>query len=214
MFYPIKSYKPNMISFGQLLMKDLGIDDHEKLIGSSKWRRPEVECAVLHTMVFEPGMLAPLVKCGIPITVFKDRDRSESGPLVEEDNASNMNLVHQNKWGQNFFGVFHSKLMLLEFDDRLRVVVSSSNLYRHDWELMSQVIWFQDFYPKAKGDKSKSEFESYLIAFTKDLLPKNYKRDVFRREINISRYDFAGAAVKLIGSVNGRFTGTELFKYG
>lgn len=40
------------------------------------------------------------------------------------------------------YGVFHSKLMLLEFDDRLRVVISSSNLYEHDWHSMSQVIWF------------------------------------------------------------------------
>jgi hypothetical protein len=94
-------------------MKDLGIDDHDKLSNATKWRRPEVECAVLHTMVFEPGLLAPLIKCGIPITVFKDRHKDEPGPLVEQENQHNMNLVHQNKWGSNFFGIFHSKLMLL-----------------------------------------------------------------------------------------------------
>ena len=58
-----------------------------------------------------------------------------------------------------FFGIFHSKLMLLEFDDRLRVVVTSANLYKMDWEQISNVTWFQDFYPKAKIkiDLSKKE---------------------------------------------------------
>ena len=123
-------------------MKDLGINDQFILENSTAWKKPEVLCAILHTMVFEESMIEPLLKCKIPITVFKDRDRSEKGPLVESHPSHNLNLVHQNKWGQNFFGCFHSKLILYEFDDRLRVVVSSSNLYHHDWEYMSQVIWF------------------------------------------------------------------------
>jgi len=48
-----------------------------------------------------------------------------------------MNLVYQQKWGSNFYGVFHSKIMLLEFDDRLRVVIPSANLYELDWEMLS-----------------------------------------------------------------------------
>ena len=47
-------------------------------------------------------------------------------------------------------GLYHVKMMLLEFDDRLRVVVSSSNIFRKDWEELSQVIWFQDFFKKTK----------------------------------------------------------------
>ena len=62
--------------------------------------------------------------------------------------------------------------MLYEFDDRLRVVVSSANLYIHDWEMMSQVIWFQDFYPKKEAGSS-SEFGDYLGAFLRAINPKN-----------------------------------------
>jgi len=141
-FYPAEAYNKTMISLGQLFFKDIGIDDHAILSKATKWRKPEIKVAIFHTMVYEEALIAPLIACKIPITVFKDRDRNEKGPLVESNNASNINYVHQNKWGNNFFGVFHSKLMLLEFDDRLRVVISSSNLYRFDWELMSQVIWF------------------------------------------------------------------------
>lgn len=136
-FYPYKEYKPNMISLNQLFLKDLGINDAEKFENSRVWRKPEIKNAVFHTMVYEESLIIPLMKCGIPITVFKEREKGADGPLVEEIPSKNTNYVHQNKWGKNFFGVFHSKLILFEFDDRLRVVISSSNLYRVDWELMS-----------------------------------------------------------------------------
>lgn len=50
--------------------------------------------------------------------------------------------------------------MMLEFDDRLRIVISSSNLYEHDWHQMSQVIWFQDFFKKSvlSNDAAETEF--------------------------------------------------------
>lgn len=57
--------------------------------------------------------------------------------------------------------------MLLEFDDRLRVVIGSPNIYRHDWEVMSQCIWFQDFFEKVKGKKRPTEFERYLKEFVR-----------------------------------------------
>ncbi len=63
----------------------------------------------------------------------------------------NMNMVFQQKWGALSYGIFHSKLILYEFDDRLRVIIPSANLYEHDWEQLSQVIWFQDFFKIEKG---------------------------------------------------------------
>ena len=77
------------------------------------------------------------------------------------------------------------------------------------------MIWFQDFFPKTsrKGQQA-SEFETYLSNYVAALCPKNYKKDVFRRSIEIARYDFAPAAVKLIGSINGRYSGSDLHKYG
>lgn len=96
-------------------------------------------------MVFEAEVLDPLITARVPITVFLDRDKDARGPLLSEIPQLNMSLIFPSKFGALNYGVFHPKLMLLEFDDRLRVVVSSSNLYIHDWEHMSQVIWFQDF---------------------------------------------------------------------
>ena len=63
--------------------------------------------------------------------------------------------------------------MLLKFDDRLRVVVTSANLYRVDWEMMSNVIWFQDFFTKdSEGSREKTDFEEYLTWFMEEVSPK------------------------------------------
>ncbi len=91
-----------------------------------------------------------------------------------------MNLVFQQKWGALNYGVFHSKLILYEFDDRLRVIVPSANLYVPDWEMLSQVIWFQDFFPAGKKEKdeehkSDNDFKSYLVKYLDDIFPRNVK---------------------------------------
>ena len=47
-----------------------------------------------------------------------------------------------------------------------------------------------------------------------DTCPKNYTKPVFRQEIDLKKYDFSKVAIKLLGSVNGRYSGPDLFKYG
>jgi hypothetical protein len=89
-------------------------------------------------MVFDDFIIASLLEKEVPCTVFVERSKQVVGPLTER--FGTMQLVYQ-KSARLDYGVFHSKLMLLEFEDRLRVVVSSSNLYEHDWHHMSQVIW-------------------------------------------------------------------------
>jgi phosphatidylserine/phosphatidylglycerophosphate/cardiolipin synthase-like enzyme len=81
----------------------------------------------------------------IPITVFEDKVKSvESGLAVYKENSElNLNKVNMTRYnkGQVPFASFHSKLILYEFDDRLRVIVSSANLTLNSWNKLSQVIW-------------------------------------------------------------------------
>ncbi len=97
----------------------------------------EVKCAILQTMIFEPDIIKHLLGARIPITVFSDRSKLENGPLVDKMDKHNINMVYQPRIGMLDYGCFHSKLILYEFDDRLRVIISSSNLYHHDWDHMS-----------------------------------------------------------------------------
>lgn len=41
------------------------------------------------------------------------------------------------------YGCFHMKLIVIRFHDRLRVVISSSNLWIDDWNHWSQCVWMQ-----------------------------------------------------------------------
>ena len=122
----------SFISFNSLFNKNL-----------DNTREPEIKTAVFHTMVFEDILLGALFKKKVPITLFMDRPASESKPgsYVKRVDKLNMNVVYPKKNGFLGHGCFHSKLMLLEFDDRLRVVVTSANLIRMDWFFMSNVIW-------------------------------------------------------------------------
>jgi hypothetical protein len=48
-----------------------------------------------------------------------------------------MNMIYISKFGEIPRGTFHSKLIIYEFDDRLRVVISSANLGFRDWSHIS-----------------------------------------------------------------------------
>jgi Tyrosyl-DNA phosphodiesterase len=48
-----------------------------------------------------------------------------------------------------------------------------------------------------------------------DIYPQNVKtKEVYRQSINLDKYDFSTANAHLIASVNGRFNGDNLKKYG
>lgn len=85
--------------------------------------------------------------------------------------------------------------------------------------MLSQVIWFQDFFPLKKGAEEnkneKNDFKNYLIRYLDDIYPKNVKqKEVYRQKIDLNKYDFSNANATLLASVNGRFNGENLNRYG
>lgn len=65
----------------------------------------------------------------------------------------------------------HAKLMVLRFDDRVRVAVSSANLTPGDWDAVGQCVWAADF---ARTDdlSTRGHFADALCAFLGTLLPR------------------------------------------
>ncbi len=51
-------------------------------------------------------------------------------------------------------GVFHCKLWLIKFEDKLRVVVGSGNQHVGDWAVWMNAFWYQDF---GKGKQSSEK---------------------------------------------------------
>lgn len=60
----------------------------------------------------------------------------------------------------------HAKLMLLEFQDRLRVVITSANLQQRFWELNNEIVWIKDFPKVTDGNPLQrvlaSEFSAWI----------------------------------------------------
>ena len=111
-----------------------------------------------------------------------------------------------------FYGVFHPKLIILKFETFLRVIISSANITSLDWDVLAQVIWFQDF-PKIDSKKLQDEkinFPIQLHDFIAKIVPSNELQKV----PSFSDYDFSNIAVDLVKSVNGWHTGNDMDNYG
>jgi phosphatidylserine/phosphatidylglycerophosphate/cardiolipin synthase-like enzyme len=77
----------------------------------------------------------------IPVTVFEDKVKSIFNPreevLIEGKRYNKVNMTRFNKDQQVPYASYHSKLILYEFDDRLRVIISSANLTKISWTDLS-----------------------------------------------------------------------------
>eukprot|EP00438_Fugacium_kawagutii_P012652 Skav215607 [mRNA] locus=scaffold666:473675:482890:- [translate_table: standard] len=102
----------------------------------------------------------------------------------------------------------HAKLMLLEFHDRLRVVITSANLAERFWESNNEVVWIKDF-PKVTGGNPlqrvlASEFSTVFSHFLVQIL---HKAPLQRLEAWLFRtlsFDLTcGAGVRLVASLPG-----------
>jgi hypothetical protein len=101
----------------------------------------EAKSAILTTFDYyeEDQLLEPLFKAGIPVTLFEDKIKSNPEHAFVENSKLNLNKVNVTRFnkGQVPYGSYHSKLILYEFDDFLRVIVSSANLTGVSWTHLS-----------------------------------------------------------------------------
>ncbi|KAK6590487.1 tyrosyl-DNA phodphodiesterase 1 (tdp1) [Cryptosporidium xiaoi] len=108
------------------------------------------------------------------------------------------------------FGVFHSKFMLIHFENPtnisksfIRFVITSANFIESDWKKKSQSIWVQDFPKENTSKENRCEFKCYLIEFVQSVISDITLNKTWT-EI-IGRFDFNNATAKLIGSIPGHF---------
>lgn len=119
------------------------------------------------------------------------------------------------------FGTHHSKAMLLVYPRGVRVIVHTANLIYVDWNNKSQGLWMQDFPWKDQNSPSKGcGFETDLIDYLSALKwPEFSVKLPALGNFNINsnffkKFDYSDAAVRLIASVPGYHTGSNLKKWG
>ncbi|NXX96737.1 TYDP1 phosphodiesterase, partial [Centropus bengalensis] len=114
------------------------------------------------------------------------------------------------------FGTHHTKMMLLLYEEGLRVVIHTSNLIADDWHQKTQGMWVSPLYPRlprgttgSAGESEtnfKSDLISYLMAYNSPALKE--WTDL------IQEHDLSETRVYLLGSTPGRYQGSDKEKWG
>ncbi|NXK45574.1 TYDP1 phosphodiesterase, partial [Chauna torquata] len=114
------------------------------------------------------------------------------------------------------FGTHHTKMMLLLYEEGLRVVIHTSNLIAEDWHQKTQGIWLSPLYPRlpqgttGSAGESKTNFKSDLISYL-----MAYNSPLLKEWIDlIQEHDLSETRVYLVGSTPGRYQGIDKEKWG
>uniref|UniRef100_A0A2K5HHC7 Tyrosyl-DNA phosphodiesterase 1 n=1 Tax=Colobus angolensis palliatus TaxID=336983 RepID=A0A2K5HHC7_COLAP len=113
------------------------------------------------------------------------------------------------------FGTHHTKMMLLLYEEGLRVVIHTSNLIHADWHQKTQGIWLSPLYPRIvdgthKSGESTTHFKADLISYL-----MAYNAPSLKEWIDtIHEHDLSETNVYLIGSTPGRFQGSQKDNWG
>ncbi|GJN27745.1 hypothetical protein PR202_gb15792 [Eleusine coracana subsp. coracana] len=106
----------------------------------------------------------------------------------------------------------HPKLIMLQRNNSIRIIVTSANLVPRQWHLITNTVWWQDFPLKTSLDysvlfrapeKPESDFAAQLASFVASLVHEVPNQAYWINEI--AKYDFEGAAGYLIASVPGLY---------
>ncbi|KAL6652826.1 hypothetical protein ACP70R_011751 [Stipagrostis hirtigluma subsp. patula] len=112
----------------------------------------------------------------------------------------------------------HPKLIVLQREDSLRVVVTSANLVPRQWHLITNTVWWQDFPRQTFVDYSalfgaaetpKSDFAAQLVSFIASLVNEVPSQAYWINEV--AKYDFEGAGGYLIASVPGIYVQSPFY---
>lgn len=104
----------------------------------------------------------------------------------------------------------HPKLIVLQREDSMRVIVTSANLVPRQWHLITNTVWWQDFPCRTSPDyaalfsaakKQKSDFAAQLVSFIASMVNEVRSQAYWITEV--AKYDFEGAGGYLIASVPG-----------
>ncbi|PWA63245.1 tyrosyl-DNA phosphodiesterase [Artemisia annua] len=119
------------------------------------------------------------------------------------------------------WGTHHSKAMFLVYPQGVRIIVHTANLIYVDWNNKSQGLWMQDF-PWKKQDNlnTGSAFETDLVDYLSALKWPEFSvklpelGNVSFNSSFFKRFDYSSATVRLIASVPGYHTGSNIKKWG
>ncbi|XP_063596019.1 probable tyrosyl-DNA phosphodiesterase isoform X1 [Penaeus indicus] len=115
------------------------------------------------------------------------------------------------------YGTHHTKMMIFEYTDSLRVVVHTANLVPSDWYEKTQGYWISPAFPLLEEGKAGLLDGESPTRFKRDLVDylTSYKApDLTRWSHIIKKYDFTSCNAVFVGSSPGYHAGEHKDKWG
>ncbi|XP_045608059.1 probable tyrosyl-DNA phosphodiesterase [Procambarus clarkii] len=115
------------------------------------------------------------------------------------------------------YGTHHTKMMIFQYQDGLRVVVHTANLVPDDWYEKTQGFWVSPVFPVLENGKSGLLDGESPTRFKRDLIEYllSYKAPDLTRWSNIiKKYDFSSCNVVFVGSTPGYHIGEYKDRWG
>lgn len=143
-------------------------------------------------------------------------DKNEDRAELEQDAERYPNVIFCQARLDLPYGTHHTKMMLLLYNDGLRVVVHTANLVDGDWAQKTQGVWVSPLFPPLPAPGGDSIGDS-VTHFKGDLL--EYMSAYRHRRLNewsdiVRQHDLSAAKVYLIASVPGRHVGNRKNCFG
>ncbi|KAG5312932.1 TYDP1 phosphodiesterase, partial [Acromyrmex insinuator] len=126
-----------------------------------------------------------------------------------EELSKNITIIQVN--GQHEFSSHHANIMILQYSNGIRVVVSTAALYSDDWKNRTQGLWISPHLPYLPESAKPSDGES-PTGFKKDLerYLSKYEQPALTQWIRaVQMADFSDVNVFLVASVPGIHKGYE-----
>ncbi|OMO94770.1 Tyrosyl-DNA phosphodiesterase, partial [Corchorus capsularis] len=219
-----------MFYLNRLAYMDCGSSNHHTVVSLKELLHPVESISKIFIATFTSDILWFLslceIPCHLPVTVAchnvercwsSSPDARSSMPFPDFPNLVVVFppfpevIAFGNDRKKRGIACHHPKLLVLQREDSIRVIITSANLVAKQWENVTNTVWWQDFPRRSKPDylslfplsyqNSRSDFAAQLAGFVASLIV-----DVPSQAhwiVELTKYDFTGAMGHLVASVPG-----------
>ncbi|EOY22697.1 Forkhead-associated domain-containing protein / FHA domain-containing protein, putative isoform 1 [Theobroma cacao] len=223
-----------MFYLNRLAYLDCGSSNHHTLVSLHELLYPVESISKIFIATFTSDILWFLshceIPCHLPVTVAchnaercwsSSPDARSSMPFPDFPNLVVVFppfpevIAFGNDRKKRGIACHHPKLLVLQREDSIRVVITSANLVAKQWESVTNTVWWQDFPHRSESDYlslfsfsygemsqgSRSDFGAQLAGFMASLIV-----DVPSQAhwiVELTKYDFTSAEGHLVASIPG-----------
>ena len=94
---------------------------------------------------YDKSVIQPLLDKKFPMVIFRDGQKYNKNFKEQKHIEKYFKEFNPPKVINKVNASFHCKLYMIKFENFLRVVVSSANLFENDWKDWNNILYLRDF---------------------------------------------------------------------